>query len=227
MNDFPYKQIEKKLGVTFNNKDLLLRAFTNGALLAYIGDAVIECVVREYLVSHHPDHQPLFGICCDQLLSNEMFSQIMFDFDIVQYIGDFKKDNLSRAATKRLGTVFEAIVAIIFQEQGMPRIKEFLFQCLLIKASELIQKAWEVPTLRLAVICQRYFGRTPSYRQVKFGGKNKKYRCRVRLTVKGKFSVTGRGRNRDEAKKNAAENALQFFVKFSEIQAKMGFSLEK
>src|SRR3989338_5116689 len=72
-------KIEQKIGVTFNNKELLKRAFVhksfskewNNTKLAYYGDALVEGIVREYIVKRCDDGSRLLTVLRDHLASNE------------------------------------------------------------------------------------------------------------------------------------------------------------
>ena len=62
--EFDYKNIQKTIGYTFRNVDLLVQAFTrksysqenggqNNEVLEFVGDKVLDLVVTKMLVDHY------------------------------------------------------------------------------------------------------------------------------------------------------------------------------
>ena len=136
----PVSGWEKKLGLKFKNKDLLMQAFThrsylnenpdfrleNNERLEFLGDAVIELIVTEFLYKKYPQNPE--GELTNwraSLVNAKMLASLAEELDFNDYL------LLSRGETKELGkarayilaNTFEALLGAVYLDSAMSRQK--------------------------------------------------------------------------------------------------------
>src|SRR3989344_7946374 len=93
-------QLEQNIGVTFRNRDLLLTALTHRSYLnenpawrydhnermEFLGDAVLELVVTEYLYAHYPNTEGELTNWRAALVNSVMLAQISSKLDLNDFI---------------------------------------------------------------------------------------------------------------------------------------------
>lgn len=139
MRDFPFAEIEKKLGYAFENKDLLVEAFThssyahlhktrNNERLEYLGDSVLELIVTEWQFLQNDEasegemtrsRQKL--VCKDALDSAvdglKIWEHLLTEGKSLYNVGDKAKSSL-----------FEAVIAAIYLDGGYEKAKAFVLE---------------------------------------------------------------------------------------------------
>src|SRR3990167_11544918 len=89
--------LEEKLGIKFKNTDLLLQALTHRSYinentkwhldhnerLEFLGDAVLELVVTDYLYNNHPDPEGELTNWRAALVNANMLSKISGEFGLM------------------------------------------------------------------------------------------------------------------------------------------------
>src|SRR3990167_229927 len=92
-------ELEKKIGATFNNKALLLTAITHRSYLnentdwqydhnerlEFLGDAVLELVVTEYLYLNYPNPEGELTNWRAALVNSIMLAKVAGKFDLNKY----------------------------------------------------------------------------------------------------------------------------------------------
>ncbi len=141
MKDF--SKLEKKLGLKFKNKDLLIQAFChrsylnenpdfyleNNERLEFLGDAVLELVVTEYLYQKYPKKSE--GELTNwraALVNAKILGDLAQNLDFNDYL------LLSKGETKELGKArqyilansFEALIGAIYLDQGYKTSQKFI-----------------------------------------------------------------------------------------------------
>src|SRR3989344_8599077 len=135
--------LEKSLGLSFRNKDLLLQALTHRSYLnenpdsrtghnerlEFLGDAVLELVVTEALYEKFPD-KPEGDLTSFRaaLVNAKMLSDVPVDIKINDFLllsrGEAK--DVCRARQYILANAFEALVGAIYLDKGYEAAKEFV-----------------------------------------------------------------------------------------------------
>ena len=133
---FPFAEIEKRIGYTFQNKNLLKTAFThasythrygdeNNERLEYLGDAVLQFIVTEwqYLEDSKANEGKLTADR-QKLVCKNALDSATDALDIFRYLlADGTESNIQGKAKSSL---FEAVVAGIYLDGGYEQAKKFV-----------------------------------------------------------------------------------------------------
>lgn len=133
-----YTEIEEKIGYVFADKSLLDRAFTlssyanargveSNERLEFLGDAVIETVVSEWLYDNTGASEGDMTNRRKEFVCDENLTAITNSLAVKQhllYTGS-ERDNLGKKAVPSL---FEAIVAAVFKDGGYENAKRFVLK---------------------------------------------------------------------------------------------------
>jgi ribonuclease-3 len=218
--------LEKKLGVKFNNSDLLLQSLTHRSYLnenpdfyldhnerlEFLGDAVLELVVTEYLYNSFPNPEGELTNWRAALVKAETLSQVSDNLGINKYLllskGEAK--DTGRARQYILANALEAIIGAIYLDQGYESIKQFILKAIIKELPEILEKG----TYRDAKSvfqeeAQERVGITPTYEVLKEWGPDHAKHFRVGVFLNGELAAEGEGVSKQEAQLEAAKNALR------------------
>src|SRR3990167_3244288 len=144
------KKLESILGVSFQDPSLLEQALVhrsylnenpNFALghnerLEFLGDAVIELIVTEYLYSTYPNPEGELTNWRASLVNAKMLSEIAASLSLNDYLylsrGEAKEVN-TKARQYILANAFEAVVGALYMDQGFAVCEAFIGRVLLPK----------------------------------------------------------------------------------------------
>lgn len=141
-NHLPLANLEKQLGFTFENRELLRlalvhRSFLNernnvtesNERLEFLGDAVLSLIVADYLFRRYPERPE--GELTDlrsALVRRETLAKWAARLEIGQYLflgkGEAQTGGRNRALT--LASAFEAVLGAIFLERGLGQAAAWL-----------------------------------------------------------------------------------------------------
>ena len=137
-----FKQnLKKKYGIKFNNEKLLEDAFTHSSYanehpgrkdyekLEFLGDAVLELAVSDYLYRHFPRlNEGELTRMRSNIVRTEGFSEFAIECGFPEEINLGKGEEKAGARKRKtlLEDVFEAFNGALFLDQGMPAVQHFL-----------------------------------------------------------------------------------------------------
>ncbi|MEX0887870.1 MAG: ribonuclease III [Patescibacteria group bacterium] len=222
----PEKGIEKILAVKFRNPDLLENAFVHRSYLnensdfpfpsnerlEFLGDAVLEQVVSDFLYHRYPSlPEGELTALRAALVKTESLSEESRRLKLGQELLLSKGEELSggRDNPYLLANTFEAAIGAIYLDQGIKAAGEFIHRELLYKAEESLRAGVKDPKSRFQEISQARFNTTPHYRVVKEWGPSHDHRFLTAVYLKTKKINEGEGRSKKEAEENAARRALE------------------
>ncbi len=222
-----WSQLEKILGVTFTNQDLLKQALVHRSYLnenpsfhlpqnerlEFLGDAVLELAVTEYLYNHYPNPEGELTNWRAALVNAKILSEISKDLGFEEYLflsrGE-AKDSGSKARQIILANVFESIVGAIYLDQGMPAATAFIKKEVLSKLAHIIEYGLDVDAKsRFQELVQEKLTITPNYRVLTETGPDHSKHFKVGAYIGETFIAEGIGTSKQEAQMAAATNALQ------------------
>jgi len=221
-------EIEKKLGLEFKNKNLLLQALCHRSYLnehpewklgdnerlEFLGDAVIEILVTEYLFSKFPkEGEGFLTSLRSAIVNSQTLSSLAENLELQKYLllskGE-EKNGLQKSKHSILADAFEALVGAIYLDQGKEKAKEFLEKFLFPKVEEILKnKNFKDPKTLFQEKAQAMLNLTPTYQILKEWGPDHNKTFEAGVFLKGKLIAKGIGSSKQEAETNAAKKALQ------------------
>ncbi len=221
-----YREVEKVIGVTFNNKDLLKQAFTHRSYLnenkdsglehnerlEFLGDAVLELVSTHYLFHLYPkkpegDLTALRSALVNSVILARVSTDLNFNTYLLLSRGESK--DTGRARQYILANTFEAVVGSIYLDQGYDEAKGFIERVLLPFTKEIEEKRlWIDAKSLFQEKSQEKMGVTPSYKTLKENGPDHDKVFTVGLYIGTALVAEGQGKSKQEAEQDAARNGL-------------------
>lgn len=220
-------QLEQKLGITFANKDFLLQSLTHRSYLnenpnfrldhnerlEFLGDAVLELVVTEYLYSNYPNPEGELTSWRASLVNAKILSGIAANLGLNDFLllsrGEAK--DTGRARQIILANAIEALIGAIYLDQGYEATKNFVHGNIIVELAAIIkQKAYKDAKSYFQEKAQDVEGVTPTYEVLEEWGPDhaKQFRVGVFLS-NGNMVGVGEGNSKQEAQQAAAEDALK------------------
>lgn len=214
-------------GKTFKDLGLLLNAFThrsyvnehkkakfkNNERLEYLGDAVLELAVTEYLYQNYPDQpEGVLTAWRSALVRTESIGAvaIALKMDTLLRLSKGEKLNLERSRLQIMANTFEAFVGALYLEFGFEVARSFIEANLLTKVETMIEtESWRDPKSILQELAQARFGVPPIYRVVEESGPDHDKLFTLAVKIKGKLYGTGTGHSKQTAQQAAAAEALE------------------
>jgi len=222
-----FSDFETKIQYTFKNKTLLEQAFTHRSYLnenreagrehnerlEFLGDAVLELVVTEFLYAKYPD-KPEGDLTAYRaaLVNTQSISDAATKLGMNDYLllsrGEARDTGRARAII--LANAFEAMIGAIHLDAGYEEAKKFIADQLFHKADEVVEKRlWQDAKSRFQEISQEKEGITPSYQLLDQSGPDHDKVFVVGAYIGNEKIANGEGRSKQEAEQAAAEKALQ------------------
>ncbi len=222
-----FDHLEEKLGLTFNNKDLLRQALVhrsylnehpkfgldNNERLEFLGDAVLELVVTEYLFQQYPNPEGDLTNWRASLVNAKMLAEIARTLDLDHYLylsrGE-QKEKKSKARMFILADAFEALIGSIYLDLGWDVARDFLVKHLVHHLKGILENHLDQdPKSRFQEASQDRTGVTPSYRVLHESGPDHARKFRIGIYIGEELVAEGEGTSKQEAQVRAAEKALE------------------
>lgn len=222
----PYQEFSRNtLGFEFENIELLITAFTHRSYmnehkksakehnerLEFLGDAVLELVVTEYLYGHYSEPEGILTSWRSALVRTESISEAgaNLKFDDLLRLSRGEKRGSERARQQILANTFESVTGAIYLEKGYDAAKEFITKNILSKLEGILTSgSWRDSKSRLQEVAQSIDGHTPSYRVLEEVGPDHDKIFTLGVYVGAKLMGQGTGPSKQMAQQKAAEAAL-------------------
>jgi len=213
-------KLEDKLGYNFKNKQLIIEALThksfkkpyNNERLEFLGDAVLDLIVGEYLYNKFPkkDEGTLSKIRAS-LVNEGGFAKLakVLDLGAFLYLSAAEENNKGRTKKSLLSNAFEAVMGAIYLEAGLQKAREI--------AVKLLEENY--PKIDLDSLCKDYktslqeltqavYGTTPTYTLIGSSGPDHDKVFEVAVMLNDKEISKAKGKSKKEAQQDAAKIAL-------------------
>lgn len=220
-----FKQFQEQIGIFFHDEKLLIQAFTHSSYvnehrkrlhednerLEFLGDAVLELTVSQYLFEQFPQMSEgeltklRAAIVCEPSLVT--FAHALSFGDLV-LLGKGEELTGGRMRPSLLADVFEAFIGALYLDQGMEAVVQFLEKTIFPKIREGAFSHVMDYKSQLQEFVQRDGSGVLEYKilQEKGPAHNKEFVSRVSLN--GEELGIGVGRSKKEAEQRAAQMAL-------------------
>lgn len=218
----------EKLHVTFNDITLLITAFTHRSYLnehkktvsehnerlEFLGDAVLELVVTEYLYTHHSEPEGILTNWRSSLVRTESIgaAAARFEFEPLLRLSRGEKRGTDRARAQILANSFEAVVGALYLDQGWEASKQFITEAILSTFAEILRTgSWMDPKSHLQEVVQSHDGVTPQYKVMAEVGPDHDKVFTVGVFVGEQLRGQGQGSSKQAGQQKAAEAALAYY----------------
>ena len=225
MKDF--EKLQKDIGVEFKDETLLVTAFIHRSYLnessdykehnerlEFLGDAVLELVVTEYLYKNYPNPEGDLTNWRSALVKTETISDASRDLVFENYLFMSRGESKSKGRARQLilANCFEAVIGAIYMDKGYEAAKKFISENLIRRLSEIIEKKLYIdPKSRLQELAQRKESITPKYEVLSEKGPDHNRVFTVGVFVGEKMIGQGEGLSKQLAQQEAAQNALESY----------------
>ena len=211
----------------FNNNTLLEQAFIHRSYinenprsnlehnerLEFLGDAVLELAVTEYLYKKFPNHNEGDLTAYRSALVNavtlgEVADALSFN-DMIKLSKGEAKD-VSRARSSILADAYEAFIGALYLDQGYSIASDFIARTVLIKTEDIIRKGlYKDAKSFVQEKAQELFSITPSYKVMCEEGPDHDKRFTVGIYFNDELIAEGVGKSKQEGETVAARGALE------------------
>ena len=225
MFDDKISKLEDKIGLQFKNKDLLLQALTHRSYLnentkwhldhnerlEFLGDAVLELVVTEFLYNNYPNPEGELTNWRAALVNASMLAKIAGDFDLNDFIllsrGEAK--DAGRARQYILANGVEALIGALYLDQGYESCRQFISQFILKELETIIEKnLYRDSKSMFQEQAQEKVGVTPNYEVLEEWGPDHARNFKIGVFLDKEMAGSGQGPSKQEAQQEAAKDAL-------------------
>ncbi|MBS9782195.1 MAG: ribonuclease III [Arcobacter sp.] len=218
MND--YSQLEKCLDYQFKNKDLIIEALThksykkpyNNERLEFLGDAVLNLIVGEYLYSKFPkSNEGELSKIRASLVNETGFTKLANDIKLGDYIfiSSAEERNKGRTKASILSDAFEAIMGAIYLESGLEVLKPIILNILENSYDKInLDVLFSDYKTALQEVTQAKFASIPEYKIEGSYGPDHKKEFEISIWIDDKHYGTAKGKSKKLAQQAVAKIAI-------------------
>lgn len=221
------KEFEAKLGVTFNDINVLRHAFIHRSYinehkeiglehnerLEFLGDAVLELVVTDFLFKKYPEKtEGELTAYRAALVNTNTLSEASTELGVNEYLllSKGESQDTGRARQYILANTFESIAGALYLDQGYNAAQRFIADNLFGLIDEIVSKRlWQDSKSLFQEKAQENAGITPQYELIEEKGPDHDREFVVGAYLRKELIATGKGRAKQEAEQEAAKNALE------------------
>jgi ribonuclease-3 len=218
-------ELEERLGYKFQNIELITEALThksskhgkNNERLEFLGDAVLDLIVGEYLFTKFPnvDEGDLSKLRAS-LVNEKGFEKLAKSINLGSYIflSQAEENNKGREKASILSNAFEALIGEIYLESGL-KVAEKISLDLLHSAYPKIDLAsvFRDHKTTLQELTQATIGETPQYILVGSSGPDHLKEFEIMVRIADKDIASAKGKSKKEAQQFAAKLAIEVLNK--------------
>lgn len=223
---FDYSEFEKKIGITFKNKELLETVFIHRSYLnehkscpleqnerlEFLGDAVLELAVTKFLYDRYNRPEGELTNWRSALVKGESLSleakRLGMDSLIKTSRGEAK--NVGKARDLILANAFEALIGAIYLDLGFEKASDFIEKNISYKIDDIIKnELYYDAKSKLQEISQELFGITPTYELISETGPDHNKQFIVGAYIGNEKVGEGNGSSKQRAQIKAASDALE------------------
>ncbi len=222
-----FSQFEKKTNIVFKDKDLLKQAFihrsyinenpntglSHNERLEFLGDAVLELVITDYLYKKYPDQAEgdltsYRAALVNAVTISEAASKLEMNDFLLLSRGETKDKGKARQYI--LANTFEAFVGAVYLDQGYDVAQGFIAENLFGLIDDIVeQKLWRDPKSLVQEKAQEEHNVTPSYKVISESGPDHDKHFTIGIYFGKDKIAEGKGKSKQEAEQDAAKNAIE------------------
>ncbi len=221
-----YEELEKNIGITFEDKDLLDTAFVHKSFMneydkddkgdnermEFLGDAVLELTVTEYLYQTYPKKsEGQLTNWRSALVKGKHLAEVGSELELGNYLYLSRGEEKSGGRKKNyiLANTVEALIGALYLDKGYRVTHTFISKFIITKLEKILEEGLHIDAKsHLQELSQEKIAVTPEYRLMSDSGPDhaKKF---VMAVYFGDDKVgEGEGSSKQKAEEDAARDAL-------------------
>jgi len=219
--------LEEKLSVSFNNKDLLKQALVHRSYLnenprfeldhnerlEFLGDAVLELVVTEYLYGTYPNPEGELTNWRASLVNATSLASVGREIELEDFLylskGE-RKDANQKARNYILANAIEALIGALYLDRGYEAAETFITDHIIAKLPNILKhELYRDAKTKFQEAAQEKMGITPTYEVLKEDGPDHNKTFTIGIYLEKDEVAQGDGTSKQEAETAAARAALK------------------
>lgn len=221
-----FEHFQKKIGLTFLQPELLKQAFTHRSYineykgtglehnerLEFLGDAVLELVVTDFLYTKYPDtNEGILTAYRSALVRTESISAAAREMGMNDLLllskGEARDEGKARDYI--LANTFEAVIGAIYLDQGYDMAKKVIASALFNNIETVIEEgSWKDAKSSVQELAQEHLGITPRYELISAKGPDHDKEFVMGIYFDEKKVAEGLGNSKQKAQQDAAQKAI-------------------
>ncbi|MFV0289114.1 MAG: ribonuclease III [Mycoplasmatales bacterium] len=150
--EYNFASLEKKIGINFEDKELLIKAFTHGSFnkynfenyqrLEFLGDAILQMSVSDYMYrQQNKDSEGLMSKQRGALVSEFSLAFVVRKEELNKYIifGKSLKKTEVNNTNSYIADIYEALVAAIYLDKGYLVADNFIKKTLIERKDQILE----------------------------------------------------------------------------------------
>ena len=213
-----YSNLEKKIGISFKNKDLLIRSLThksfdkdnNNEKIEFLGDRVLGLVIAKKLLEIYPlEKEGILDKKFASLVNKKTCLDIAKKINLQNYILTFNsKIKKNIIEDKVLADSCEALIGSIYLDKGISVVEKIIIKLWNDHIKESVITQIDAKT-KLQELSLKKFKRLPIYKLISNTGPRHKPVFKVAVKLMNTKFYTAQGKSKKDAEQNAAILCLQ------------------
>lgn len=225
-----YDAIEKSIGVHFSNKELLQQVFIHRSYLnehpsfamghnerlEFLGDAVLELVVTEYLFNNYSNPEGELTNWRSALVRGQHLAEIAGEIGLGTWLQLSRGEAKSGGKTRQLllANTFEALLGAMYLDSGLEPARQFVEKHVLVKLPAILEQELHIdPKSRLQEVTQAVDGITPHYSVLHQEGPDHAKQFTVGVFLGERKLAEAKGNSKQSAEQAAAAEAIKNYKK--------------
>ena len=213
-----YSNLEKKIGISFKNKDLLIRSLThksfdkdnNNEKIEFLGDRVLGLVIAKKLLEIYPhEKEGILDKKFASLVNKKTCLDIAKKINLQNYILTFNsKSKKNVIEDKVLADSCEALIGSIYLDKGISVVEKIIIKLWNDHIKESVITQIDAKT-KLQELSLKKFKRLPIYKLISNTGPRHKPVFKVAVKLMNTKFYAAQGKSKKDAEQNAAILCLQ------------------
>ncbi len=225
----PYREFAKeKLGFEFSKIDLLVNAMTHRSYLnehkksadthnerlEFLGDAVLELVVTDYLFNNFEEPEGVLTAWRSALVRTESIGAAgkKIGYESLMRMSRGEKQGSERSRQQILANAFEALIGAIYLERGYEEARAFIDKHIISTLPRILETgSWRDPKSYIQELMQQQNGVTPTYHLLDEEGPDHDKVFTIGIYCENELISEGKGTSKQSAQQEAAKKAIEIY----------------
>jgi ribonuclease III len=224
-----FDELEHRIGYTFHDKDILLRALTHRSYsheipeslikdnetLEFLGDSILGFIISEllFITYSHQYTEGLMSKVKSYIISTEILSMKAREIGLGNHLllGRGEEKTGGRSKRSLLANTFEALIAAIFLDGGLEQTKQFVHRFFKQTLEDVVEKDFHFNDFKslLQEKLQSMGEMPPDYGIVLEEGPHHQKVFHVDIRIRNVAVASGTGSTKKEAEQDAARKAYE------------------